>query len=483
MPWPDKTSQHRRSTRVKSATTNINPTRVKLEVEVPFEELQPDIKAAYKRIAGQVTVPGFRKGKVPPAIIDQRIGRPVVLEEAVNQALPKLYGDALRENELEPLGQPEVDVDDIVDGEDLKFSAELSIRPDIELSGWEGIEVEVDDIDVSDDAVSERLDALRSRFGTLTGVDRAAAEGDFVQIDLNATDDGEPVEGGQATGVSYQIGRGGLIDGLDEAITGLSAGDSTAFRSTLVGTHDGQEVDVAVTVSGVKEQELPDLDDEFAQLASEFDTLDELRDDLRLQVENAGRLEQAAAARDKVLEALLEKAGEVPVPEELISSQVEEHLSDGHGEEGHREEYEQNLRDGMRQQFVLDELVSSEEIQPTPEDLTSYVLQQAARSGMDPNQLAQQLQSSGNLPAVVADVSRGRALALVVEKAIVVDASGNPVELGRLREDGSIAPEGEGEFEFAELDEDSSESTDFVEVDDAPAEAEDAAEAADDDQK
>lgn len=440
---------------MKSATTNINPTRVKLEVEVPFEELESDINAAYKRIAGQITVPGFRKGKVPPAIIDQRIGRPVVLEEAVNQALPKLYGDAVRENELEPLGQPEVDVDEVVDGQELKFTAEMSVRPTIELPEWDGMEVQVDDIEIGDDDISQRLDTLRSRFGTLTGVDRAAADGDFVQIDLNATNNGEPVEGGQATGVSYQIGRGDLIEGLDEAVTGLSAGDSTTFRSTLVGTHEGQEVDVEVNVSAVKEQQLPDVDDEFAQMASEFDTLDELRDDLRQQAENEARLEQAAAARDKVLETLLEKVGEVPVPEELITSQVDEHLSDGHGEEGHREEYQNNLRDGMRQQFVLDAIVNTEEIQPTSEDLTSYVLQQAARSGMDPNQLAQQLQNSGNLPAVVADVARGKALAMVVEKANVVDASGNPVELSRLREDGSIAPEGEeDEFTFAELDDD-----------------------------
>lgn len=443
---------------MKSATTNINPTRVKLEVEVPFAELEPSIQAAYKRIAAQVAVPGFRKGKVPSLVIDQRIGRPVVLEEAVNDALPKIYGDAVRENELQPLGQPEVDVQEFNDGEDLKFTAEMSVRPKIELPEWEGLEVQVDDVEVSDDDVKQRLDDLRSRFGTLVGVERAAAEGDFVQIDLNATDDGEAVEGGQATGVSYQIGNGGMIEGLDAAITGLSAGDSTTFRSTLVGTQEGREVDIEVTIGAVKEQQLPDLDDEFAQLASEFDTLDELTADVGEQAENSARLEQALAARDKVLETLIDQAGEIPLPEELITSQVDDHMSDGHGEEGHREEFEKELRENLTSQFVLDELVTAEEIQPTSEELTTYVLQQAARSGVDPNQLAERLRDEGNLPAVVADVARGKALAMVVEKAQVVDASGRPVELNRLREDGTIGPEGEEdeEFTFAELDEETS---------------------------
>jgi trigger factor len=447
---------------VKSVVETLNPTRVRLAVEVPFTELEPNIKAAYKRIAAQVTVPGFRKGKIPPMVIDQRIGRPVVLEEAVNEAIPKLYSDAVRDNDLQPLGQPDVDVSEFSDGEDLKFTAELNVRPAITLPEWEGLEVQVDDVDVTDDDVTERMDALRARFGTLVGVDRAAAEGDFVQIDLDATADGEPVEGGQASGVSYQVGRGGMIDGLDDAVTGLSAGETATFRSTLVGTHDGEEVDVEVKVHAVKEQQLPDLDDDFAQLASEFDTLDELEADLREQALRSARLSQATAARDAVLEALLEKAGDVPLPEELVKSQVDEHMSDGHGDDDHRSEFEDQFRRNLHTQFVLDEVVKAEEIQVGQEELTAYILQQAMQSGVDPNQLAQNLVQNGNLPAVLADVARGKALALVVEKANVVDASGRPVELARLREDGTLAEPGEddeglaaGSFEFAELDEQS----------------------------
>ncbi|AYY12190.1 trigger factor [Actinobacteria bacterium YIM 96077] len=448
---------------MKSVVETLNPTRVRLAIEVPFSELEPNIKSAYKRISGQVNIPGFRKGKVPPLAIDQFVGRPVVLQEAVNDAVPKLYGDAVRENELEPLGQPEIDVSELNDGEELKFTAEVAVKPQIELPEWEGLEVQVDDLQVSDADVEERLESLRARFGTLVGVERPAADGDFVQIDLNATADGEPVEGGQASGVSYQIGKGGMIDGLDEAVTGLSAGESTTFRTTLVGTHDGQEVDCEVTVTAVKEQQLPELDDEFAQLASEFDTLDELMNDLREQATRSARIEQATEARNKVLEALLEKVGDVPVPDEIVQSQLEQHFSDGHGDDEHRGEFEQQLRQNLVQQFVLDELVQAEELEASQEELTSYVVQQAMQRGIDPNQLAQRLVDNGELPSVVADVRRGKALAMVVEKATIRDASGNPVELDRLMEDGSLAEEGASEgteaagavpdVEFAELDE------------------------------
>ncbi|WP_026876467.1 trigger factor [Jiangella gansuensis] len=475
---------------MKSVVETLNPTRVRLAVEVPFAELESNIQSAYQRIAAQVTVPGFRKGKVPPMVIDQRIGRPVVLEEAINEAIPQIYRDAIRENELTPLAQPEIDQPQFGDGEDLKFTAEVTVKPKITLPEWEGLEVQVDDVEVTDDDVNERLDALRERFGTLVTADRPAADGDFVQIDLNATKDGEPVEGGQATGVSYQIGKGGMIDGLDEAVTGLSAGESATFKTTLVGTHDGEEVDCEVSVTAVKEQQLPELDDEFAQLASEFDTLDELRADVREQALNRKRIDQAMAARDKVLDLLLEKAGEVPVPEELVESQVESHFADGHGDDDHRSEFEQQLRRSLVSQFVLDDLVKAENVEVSQDELSSYIIQQAMSSRIDPNQLAQQLVDQGNLPAVVADVARGKALALVVEKSKVKDASGNDVELNRLREDGTLAEPGEGEdgaaapigdsFEFAEIDESAQPETDAGDAESGTA---DAGENGDDDAK
>lgn len=467
---------------MKSVVETLNPTRVRLAVEVPFAELEPNIKSAYKRIAAQVTVPGFRKGKVPPLVIDQRIGRPVVLEEAVNEAIPKLYGDAVRENELQPLGQPEVDVSEFNDGDELKFTAEISVRPTITLPDWEGMEVQVDDAVAEDSDIDERLQQLRERFATLAGVDRAAADGDFVQIDLNATTDGEPIEGGQASGVSYQIGKGGMIDGLDEAVTGMSAGETTTFTTTLVGTHAGEEVDCEVTVSAVKEQQLPELDDEFAQLASEFDTFDELKEDVREQALRQKRLDQAMSARDKVLEQLLEKVGEVPVPDEVVESQIEQHFSDGHGDDDHRAEFDEQLRSNLKSQFVLDEVVNAENVEVSQDELTSYIVQQAMQQQTDPNQLAQQLVEQNNLPAVMADVARGKALAQIVEKANVVDSSGSAIELDRLREDGSLVEPGDEDegsaqvgdsFQFAEIDEDTSGEGDGSDADSPQAAAAD----------
>jgi trigger factor len=470
---------------VKSVVETLNPTRVKLAVEVPFAELEPSIKSAYNKIAGQVTVPGFRKGKVPPLVIDQRFGRAAVLQEAVNDALPKLYSDAVAEAEIRPLGQPEVDVTEFGDGEDLKFTAEVDVRPEITLPEWEGLEVEVDKFEVADADVDAQMDGLRARFGTLVGVERAAAEGDFVQIDLSATKDGEPVEGGQATGVSYQIGSGEMVDGLDEAVTGLSAGETATFRTSLLGTHEGEEVDCEVTVTAVKEQELPELDDDFAMMASEFDTLEELRADLQQRAEQTKRLEQAVQARDKVLDTLLDKAGDVPLPDTLVAAQIEEHFSDGHGDDDHRAEFEQDLRKNLKAQFVLDELVKAEEVEVSQEELTSYILQRAAQSGMDPNQLAQQYVQSGNLPALMGDVARGKGLALVVEKAKVTDSEGAVVDLSQLQEDGSIgepdgddtaAPQVAPGFEFAELDEDAeaSASADGEESDESDSDEDDA---------
>jgi trigger factor len=457
---------------VKSVVESLNPTRVRLAVEVPFEELEPSIKSVYQRIAAQVNVPGFRRGKVPPVVIDQRIGRPAVLDEAVQEALPRLYGQAVEDNELRPLGQPEVDVTDFADGQELKFTVEVDIRPTVTLPEWEGLEVQIDDADVTDADVDEQLQQLRSRFGTLLGVDRAAAEGDFVMVDLEARKDGELVEGGQATGVSYQIGSGQLVPGIDDAVTGLSAGESATFHTTLLGTNAGEEVDCTVTVSAVKEQQLPELDDDFAQMASEFDSLDELRADLREQAQRVKRVEQAIAARDAVLEKLLERAGDVPLPEGVVATSVQEHLSDGHGDDEHRADFEKDLRQSLTAQFVLDELVKAQDLQVSQEELTSYLVQRAARSGVDPNQLIQQYVETGTIPALVSEVARGKALALVVEKAQVVDASGRPVPLDLLRDDGTVgdaAPgsatpsisfadfeeevEGEEEVEFDEDDE------------------------------
>jgi trigger factor len=439
---------------VKSDLETLNPTRVKLTVEVPFEELKPSLDAAYRKIGGQVSIPGFRKGKVPPRVIDQRFGRAVVLEEAVNEALPELYGRAVEENDVQVLGQPEVDVTELEDGQHLTFTAEVDVRPQFDLPDYEGLEVTVDDAEVTDAEVEEQVDGLRERFATLTGVDRAAADGDFVSMDLSATVDGQAVEELTAKGLSYQVGSGSLLDGLDEAVTGLSVGESKDFPTTLVGgDHAGQEATVTVEVKSVKERELPELDDDFAQTASEFDSLEELRDDVRKRVGEMKAVQQGVQARDRVLEALLAKV-DIPLPEGVIKAEIESrnhnlaHQLEGAGmsrddflaAEGQTaEEFDADIdkrtREAMTAQFVLDKVVEKEQLSVNEQELTEHIVRSASRYGMGPDQFAQQIVSAGQVPVLVSEVVRGKALALVLEKAVVTDESGRPVDLEALRED------------------------------------------------
>ena len=443
---------------MKSDLETLNPTRVKLTVEVPFDELKESLDAAYKKIGGQVTIPGFRKGKVPPRVIDQRFGREVVLEEAVNDALPRFYGQAVEENDVQVLGQPEVDVTDLSDGEHLKFTVEVDIRPEFDLPDYDGLEVTVEDADVTDEDIDEQLGGLRERFSTLTGVDRAAADGDFVSIDLSAQVDGEAIDDLTAKGLSYQAGQGSLLDGLDEAIIGLSAGESADFQTALVGgDHAGKDATVTVTVVSVKERELPELDDDFAQTASEFDTLDELRDDVRTRVDGMKKVQQGVQARDRVLEALLAKV-DLPLPEGVVKAEVESRnhnlahqleaagmskadflTAEGQSEEEFDADIDKRTREAMTAQFVLDKVVDKEQLSVNEQELTEHIVRSASRYGVGPDQFAQQVVQAGQVPMLVSEVVRGKALALVLERAKVVDESGRPVDLEALREDATEA--------------------------------------------
>ncbi|MEV6127986.1 trigger factor [Streptomyces violaceusniger] len=434
---------------MKSAVENLNPTRVRLTVEVPFEELKPSLDAAYKKINQQVTVPGFRKGKIPARIIDQRFGRGAVLEEAVNEALPKFYTDAVNEGELNPLGQPEVDITELKDNELLTFTAEVDIRPTIEIPDYSGIEVTVEAVEVSDEDLDKSVEQLRERFATTSPVERAAAEGDIVVIDLEAKVEGEVLEDGVATGVTYTIGSGELLDGIDEAVTGLEAGGEATFSSELKGgSAQGKVSEVSVKVSEVKARELPELDDDFAQLASEFDTLEELRADSRKRLERSKKFEQATQAQEKVLDALLELV-EVPIPEKLLEEEINtrKHNLEHHqlGQMGLNlesylqmqdktaEEFDAELKEqaekGIRTQFVLDELVNKEQLSVGQEELTEHLMRRAQSSGMSPDQFAQAVVEGGQVPMLVGEVARGKALAVVVEAAKVVDDKGETVDL------------------------------------------------------
>ncbi len=480
---------------MKSAVENLSPTRAKLTVEVPFEELKPSLDAAYKKIAQQINIPGFRRGKVPPMVIDRQVGRGTVLDEAINEALPQKYIEALQENDLQPLAQPDIEVTKFEDNQTLEFTAEVDVKPTIELPAYEGIEAEVEDVTVADDDVDEQVKALRERFATLTDVERPAAEGDFVVLELKALKDGEVVEGAEVTGMSYQVGRGGMVEGLDEALVGLSAGEEKTFASELVGGDQvGEPVEIQVGISQVQEQELPDYDDEFAQLASEFDTIDELTADVRERLGRGKRLEQAAAARDAVLEVLLEKVA-VPLPESMVTDELnarrqnieqqlaysgitmEKYLED---ESQTVEEFEADLdrrvRDAVAAQFILDEIAKKEELGVDQQELSSHLVRRAQQSGQDPQEFANHMFEHNHIPEMVQEILRGKALATLVETAVVKDASGNVVELKNLRPDGTIGePEAAAEVESAaDTDTDTGAESDTdadAESDEAPAQA------------
>jgi len=432
---------------VKSTVEQLSPTRVRINVEVPFSELEPDFQRAYKELAKQVRLPGFRPGKAPAKLLEARFGREAMLDQVVNEALPARYGQAVVDSEVQPLGQPEIEVTKKEYGEELAFTAEVDVRPKITLPDLEALKVSVDPIEVSDEDVDAELQSLRARFGTLTGVDRPVADGDFVSIDLSAKVNGEEVPGATAQGLSHEVGSGRLIAGLDEALVGLAADESKEFTAQLAtGDHAGQDAQVTVTVKSIKERELPEPDDEFAQLASEFDTIDELRANLREQVEQVKRAQQADQIRNATLDALLEKV-DVPLPEAIVQAQVdstlhgalhslnhdEAKLEEALAEQGKsREEFETETRTAaetdVKRQLLLDTLADELDVQVGQDDLTERLVATSRQYGIEPQQLLAYLQENNQLPAMFADVRRGLAIGAVVQRATVTDSAGNTID-------------------------------------------------------
>jgi trigger factor len=432
---------------VKSTVEKLSPTRVRINVEVPFTELEPDFDRAFKELAKQIRLPGFRPGKAPRKLLEARIGRGAVLEQVVNDALPGRYSEAVTSSEIQPLGQPEIEITKLEDNEELVFTAEVDIRPEIELPDLEALKFTVDPIEVTDEEVDSELQSLRARFGTLTGVERAAEKGDFVSIDLSATVDGEDVPEANTEGLSHEVGSGQLIEGLDDAIIGLKEGESRVFTTTLAaGDRAGQEAQVTVTVKSVKERELPEPDDEFAQLASEFDTIDELRASLTEQVNRVKRVQQAEQIRDKALEELLEQV-EVPLPEKIVEAQVNDTLHNAihsleHDEEkfaealteqgSSREEFDKdnrtNAEKAVKTQLLMDAVADKLDIQVGQSDLTERLVLMSRQYGLEPQQLLGYLQENNQLPAMFADVRRGLTVAAVVHGATVTDTDGNVID-------------------------------------------------------
>ena len=418
---------------MKSAVETISPTRVRISIDVDFNDLEPHVKRAYQSISERIVIPGFRKGKVPRAMIDQRVGRGAVLDEAINNALPDFYTQAARENDVLVVGRPSVDIKELKDNELVKFEVEVDIRPEIKLPDFSKIEINVDDVAVSDKDVEEQVEALRIRFGTLTTVEKDAASGDFVSIDLVARVDGKDVEGGSANGISYEVGSNRMIDGLDAALDGMKVNETKKFNAPLVGMKEGEEGEVEVTLKAVKKRELPELNDEFAKLASEFETLKELEADVRERLKRLKAMEQGAQARDNLLKHLLDSV-EIPVPENLVKDEVHDHLEKENRleDETHRAEVTEEITRSVRGDFLLDAIVKAEEVQVSEAELTEYLIRTAARYQMTPDQFAQQITQAGQVATLMAEVARTKGLAIVLERVKVKDASGNAVDLSAL---------------------------------------------------
>ncbi len=437
---------------MKSTVENLSPTRVKLAIEVPFAELEPSLRKAYREIASHVTIPGFRKGKVPASIIDQRVGREAVISEAVQEAIPEQLLAAVRAHEMKTLGRPEVEITDFGDGEPLRFTAEIDIRPEITLPELNDIEVVVDEIRVTDEEVDTQLDGLRQRFATLKTVDRPAQHGDFIQMDLAATVDGEEVPGGTATNLSHEVGSNQLLPGLDDAVEGMTAGAAESFTTKLVGgDFAGREALVAVTVRSVRERELPELNDEFAQMASEFDTLPELRADLTERLSRIKRIEQLYSARDKALEALV-SAADVPAPEgivrdetetrkqamadqlERIGMSMEDYLaSEGKTEDDLEAELTAASAQGVKIQMLLEAFADAQKIEVTDDEYGHEIVHRARGAEMSPQQYYDQLMRAGAAASVYGDVRRSKALGWVLEQVTIKDSAGAAVSVEEIR--------------------------------------------------
>lgn len=419
---------------MKSTIENVEPTRAKLTIEVDYDELAPRMEAAYKDVASQVNIPGFRKGHVPPRIIDQRFGRGVVIEQVVNDVVPAYYNQAVMEEHLRPMSQPEIDVVEVpaAKGEPggiLKFTAEMDIVPEFELPELTGLEVTVEPVEVTEEAVQAELDDLRGRFATLKTLDRPAADGDFLSLDISAEVDGQVID--SLTDVSYELGSESMLEGQDEALRGASAGDEVTFTSVIRGgEYAGQDANVTAKVTAVKEKELPEVDEEFVTTVSEFDTEEELLEDLRNQVKQAGLGSQALEARTALLEQLVDDI-EIVLPSGIIETEVERRLGEDASAEDKDKESEAVARE-LRRQLLLDELAQKRDVNITQQELMEFMFQTAQAYGIEPNQM---FQDQNQIQQMVGELARTKALVSVLRDAKVTDKTGAEVDLSAFTTD------------------------------------------------
>ncbi|MCI6574378.1 MAG: trigger factor [Arcanobacterium sp.] len=420
---------------MKNSAQFTSETHAILSIAVSAEEFSPAYNKAAKALAKQVNIPGFRPGKAPRRVLEAQIGKGYIIEQAINDSLDTYYQNAAEELGVSPMSRPEVEISQVPemkgkgDTTELRFTIEADVRPEISLPNPADVTIEVASAEVTDADVEEELTKLRERFATLTDVDRAADKGDYVNIDLVATIGDENVD--DVSGVSYKIGDSTMLEGQDEALIGAQAGDDVTFTSTLQGgEHEGEEAEVTITVHSVKESTLPEADDEFAQLASEFDSIGELRDDLKKTVEQNKKQEQLMGAEQKLIDALMEAAN-VPLPQAVIEEEIATHLGNEGLESGdqHAEEIRPDVEKGLKMQLLLDEYALAYGVKTDQNELIQFLFQQAQMYGMDPNQFIQTAVQAGQLGAFTAELARNKAVIAAMRLANVVDADGNKVDV------------------------------------------------------
>jgi trigger factor len=428
------------SSPVKTSVTELPESRVRVDAEVPAEEVERRLQQAARALGREMRVPGFRKGKVPPPVVIRRLGREVVLDEALRSSLGSWYVDAIDRAGIVPVGEPELDVGDLpAEGEPLKFSLEIGVRPRATLGDYKGLEVGRREPHVDDAAIDAELERMRDRFATLDTVERAAADGDHIVIDYVGSIDGEPFEGGEARDQLLELGSGRLIPGFEEQLVGASAGDERTIEVTFPDDYPndlgGKEAQFAATVKEVKAKRLPELDDAFASESAGFDTLAELREDVANRLKQADEHSIEHEFEEAVLDAAVAEA-QIDVPENLIHARAHELLEQtmtslqrrgiskeaylriaGKDEETLAHEAEPEAAKALRREAVLAAVVEAEKIEPSDEDIRKALEPSAERTGTKVDKLIDQLRSNGRLDRVREDVAAGQALELLVREA------------------------------------------------------------------
>ena len=470
---------------MKTLVEPLEGNKVRLSIEVDESEFEPALDAAFKRIAREVRLPGFRPGKAPRKLLEARLGVGVAREEAIREAVPGYYTDAVVEHDVDVIAQPEIDITGGQEEGPVTFDAVVEVRPVVEVAGYGSLRVELPSPVVTEADIDEQVERMRAQYADLVTVDRPAADGDIVKIDIDGSRDGEPIEGLSASGYAFEVGLGTLVPELDENLRGASAGDHLEFSGDDH-HHDDDEldeeghaphgpIDFVVDVEEVQEKVLPDLTDEWAKEASEFDTIDELRDDLRARMTRSRAAQAESNLRERTAEALAALV-DVELPEPMISNEMQQRIQDlalrlqaqglnleqylamtGQPQEQFVESLREMANEAVQVDLALRAVALAEGIEATEDELDEEFAGVAERIGESPERVRSEFERNGQVSDVRSDLRKRKALDWLVEQVEIVDPDGNPIDRADL-----LAPlddtDIEDEIEDLDIEDDSDET-------------------------